>query len=270
MTCLPEIRSAAFYRVALPPHVSAVTGTDFSSLRLRNGQGGEQPYLIEAFPAARARQLSMPAARIAVPVAGFSQVDSGDKRSYLRIRFDEAYPLDGLRLRFRGPRFYARVIRMPEALPDWRGSIRQGQDAVIDAKLRARELLLVVDNDDNPPLRLSVVQAEQQAYYLTAWLEPGSYRLEYGDERLVPPRYDIAVLADSLSGIRLPFLAAGPVEPVSSAPAPAHEAAQPEKVQEPAPARAVLIWTIIGGILIALVFATRALARRIGPEQDET
>lgn len=268
---LPEIRDAGFYRVQLAPHVSAVAGGDFSSLRLRDRHGQEQPYLVQEFPQKTAAGLQLPVDGQRVPVAQMSQVDSSDKRSYIRISFGEPYYTDELRLRFAGPRFYSRIVRMPEALPDWHQRFNQDRELVIGKAVRGRELLLVVENEDNPPLRLQQVVASQHRQFFTAWLERGSYILEYGDSSAVAPRYDITVLRDTLSKMRLPLLEAGPPElvgaPKTTITLPVERAS--EGAQSEFPTRTFLMWAIIGAILIALIFATRALARRIGAGADD-
>jgi hypothetical protein len=269
---LPEIRMAAFYRIALPPHVSAIAGPDLHSLRLYSVQGREQPYLTGIFSAAKAKQRVIPDDKVSVPVAGFSQTDSSDKRSYIRIRFDESYLLDQLRLQFEGPRFYSRILTLPDALPDWQRRIHQNQDLVVATTLRARDLMVIVANDDNPPLKLRSARAIQNARYLTAWLEPGIYRLEYDDTGSIAPRYDIVVLADSLAKLSLLLLQPAATELVNapSGMTPLRETMPETQTADSPHTKSILIWCIAGVILIALISATRALARRVSSQPDES
>jgi hypothetical protein len=66
--------------------------------------------------------------------------------------------------------------------------------------VKTRELMLVVDNKDNPSLTVSSLNIHQLNRYLVAWLKKGEkYTLRFGDEQLVEPSYDLAFFKDSLS-----------------------------------------------------------------------
>ncbi|MBS1566029.1 MAG: hypothetical protein JST39_16695 [Bacteroidetes bacterium] len=134
------------------------------------------------------------------------QKDSGDKYSYVFLRFDAAYFIDRLALQVSGPKFYKRTMWI------YTGSIGAVQEvgsyiiqtdtpAVFNAGVKTDHLLLKIENDDNPPLHVDSVEAFQLNRYLYAWLEKGrGYSLLFGDSSATTPVYDLQYFKDSATG----------------------------------------------------------------------
>jgi len=86
-----------------------------------------------------------------------------------------------------------------------------------------RELLVLVDNGDSPPLRIAAVRATRRPVY-AVFLAPqgGPYRLLTGNPHCSAPRYDVAAL-----GPRLKDAAVTPIRLTAPADNPAYAPAEP-------------------------------------------
>src|SRR6185436_14801066 len=85
----------------------------------------------------------------------------------------------------------------------------------VDRQVRSRELLLLIKNQDSPPLPITAVRVERRPVYLVFLArQAGGYHLLTGNSRCPAPRYDVASLGASLktaaSPIKLASLADNP------------------------------------------------------------
>lgn len=81
----------------------------------------------------------------------------------------------------------------------------EGQTAVanltvpLESQVRPRELLLLIQNHDSPPLPITAVRVERRPVYLVFLARSaGVYHLLTGNRRCVAPRYDLAALGANL------------------------------------------------------------------------
>ncbi|PYK72278.1 MAG: hypothetical protein DME44_04980 [Verrucomicrobia bacterium] len=82
---------------------------------------------------------------------------------------------------------------------DLNGKIEARLDVPIEKQVYGRELVLLIDNGDSPPLLISEVRAERRmARVLFFAPAPGSYSLLSGNSQCDPPRYDLSQLGDQL------------------------------------------------------------------------
>ena len=80
--------------------------------------------------------------------------------------------------------------------------------------LPEREVVLVIDNEDNPPLPVAEVRALVRPVRLVFHAaEAGEYRLLVGNARATAPRYDLAAFAGELSKLRPVALQIGGLVP---------------------------------------------------------
>jgi len=64
---------------------------------------------------------------------------------------------------------------------------------------KVTELLLLIDNDDNPPLHVQEISARRVRRYYAAWLQAGKrYKLNIGNAALRLPSYDLKFFQDSI------------------------------------------------------------------------
>jgi hypothetical protein len=79
------------------------------------------------------------------------------------------------------------------------GKIEARLDIPIEKQVYGRELVLLIDNGDSPPLVVSEVRAERRMTRLLFFAPTaGSYNLLSGNSQCDPPRYDLTQLGDQL------------------------------------------------------------------------
>ncbi len=82
---------------------------------------------------------------------------------------------------------------------DLNGKIEARLDIPIEKQVYGRELVLLIDNGDSPPLLISELRADRRMTRLLFFAPAaGSYSLLSGNSRCDPPRYDLSQLGDQL------------------------------------------------------------------------
>ncbi|MCQ6958657.1 hypothetical protein [Mucilaginibacter aquariorum] len=151
-----------------------------------------------------------------LPDVKFTQRDSA-KASRIFITFNEAYPINKLKLGVAGAKYYKRAINIysidgkkRNLLGDTEISSVGNNELFISAK--TKKILLEVANEDNPPLNISAVTAYQLDQTLVAYLDKGNnYHLLFGDTVAKTPVYDLQFFTDSLQR-NLPIVKLGNVD----------------------------------------------------------
>lgn len=193
-----------------------------------------------------------------VPVPAFTQTDSSDRKTYIRIRFAEPYRVDRLDLRFIGqPLFKRAAVLYANGAFNAPFTATHAQPATVWTEMHSTDALVVIDNEDNPPLRLASIAAWQQRQHLLAYLDASvAYALHFGDSSLPRPLYDLRHFRDSIAGRALPELRPGSVEemPISA----------PDLKAESKPFIGTgSMWAVILLVLAGLLVATMSLVRQI-------
>lgn len=137
-------------------------------------------------------------------------------------------PLAGLRFQTDEPLFIRRVNVLTRQWEN--GEVRErplgtgtiyrvaveGQNAVAQLELAfdtqppSRELVLVIDNGDSPPLSVDGVAALRRSIHLVFLArQAGGFQLFSGNPRAAAPRYDVAALTSQLKGATLASLKPG-------------------------------------------------------------
>ena len=99
-----------------------------------------------------------------------------------------------------------------EPLPD--GSPGPPARFEIDRTIPTREVILVIENGDSPPLQVSSITVASHPVELVFWArEAGSYRLLAGNADCPVPGYDFAAFADRLRAARPQTATLGSLEP---------------------------------------------------------
>ncbi len=148
-----------------------------------------------------------------VASAKITQTDSV-KKSYCKISFDEAQYIDKLELEIEGPPYYLRHAGIYELRTEQikkresRSYFSPVQEfdlssnnlpAIQFSDYAAKELYLIIENEDNPPLKIKSVKGYQLSRYLTAYLDnQNQYVLKFGNEKLQAPNYDLNHFQDSI------------------------------------------------------------------------
>jgi hypothetical protein len=150
-----------------------------------------------------------------VPVNEIIKSDSSrEKKTYLHIRFNGSMTLDKFEVTFKGAPFFLRkaIVHIPKtrSLKGAKTELYYDplQEIEITSKrptvtelpgLKVKELLITIDNEDNPVLELDQFNAYQLNRYATAWLAAErSYTVKVGPPDLPAPIYDISYFKDSI------------------------------------------------------------------------
>ena len=130
------------------------------------------------------------------------------KKTYVYISFDSARLVDKLQFYISGETFYHREAVLYEKLTRTtkKGKLETYLSFLKHLELtsthestlaldggKVKDLVLVVENNDNPPLTFDAIEASQMNRYLTAWMEKNkAYSLKIGDNEMIAPVYDLS------------------------------------------------------------------------------
>ena len=213
-------------------HSAGLTGA-FGDVRVLNSSDQQVPYLVERV--SEPLSLALTLTKLDHPPASVD-VQSG-RRSVYRIDWPfERLPAPRLVITTSARVFERTITVAAEREPDryhrdrWLDRLARDGWAHVDQDtpatdltvplppIDAKELLVIVDEGDNMPLPLTAARLLLPAYRLRFFRERGqSLRLVYGNADLVPPRYDLALLAPQVLGVAATEIAAGDEQPPHAA-----------------------------------------------------
>jgi hypothetical protein len=82
---------------------------------------------------------------------------------------------------------------------DLNGKVASNVEIPVDRQIRSRELIVLIDNGDSPPLTISGLHGTRRVTNLIFFArEPGRYQLLSGNSQCPAPRYDLSELGDQL------------------------------------------------------------------------
>jgi len=143
----------------------------------------------------------------------FVQKDRVNGYTYVYVHNQQAYPVDRISIALSGSKFYNREIKA-YSLSGAKAKtllgisqLRSGEDPAIWVTAgKAQDLLVVIENGDNPPLKITAVNTQCRTKSLIAYFEKGrAYTLFGGNDSLASPQYDLALFRDSIPS-QSPFL----------------------------------------------------------------
>lgn len=154
-----------------------------------------------------------------VPAPIFEQQNNQqEKKTYIKVSFNDLYTVNRIRFNFSGPRYYKRTIVLATKVA---GKKKEADryDPITTFEVnsyslnefdfeffREKEFYILIENDDNRPLELKGIETWQLTKYMKAYMEKGhQYRLVYGDSLVVAPVYDLNYFVDSIPKV-LPTL----------------------------------------------------------------
>ncbi len=204
-----------------------------------------------------------------LPQQSFSRTDSAaTKKTYLRLQFPQPVYPERLEFEINSPALYyrpARILTEAESSTFRRRGLFRKQKrrlqqsasflpftlssntpAVLELPRRqAEELVIEIDNADNPPLDVATVKVYQLNRYLVANLEARKqYTLKFGDEAAASPAYELQHFKANIP-TALPALEPGKATALPTA-------AKPAKT----PASKILIWVALAVVLAGLGLMT--------------
>ncbi len=134
-----------------------------------------------------------------------TQKDSTNKKSYINITLDEAYPIERMTLQVSGSNYFKRHLSIYKLLNEFPLcdtviSTFNGEYPRINLACKEKELCMVIDNEDNSSLKIDQINFDQYDRYLVAYLDSTKkYKLFFGDSTLTSPIYDITSFKDSIN-----------------------------------------------------------------------
>ncbi|MBO9702765.1 MAG: hypothetical protein J7604_21310 [Sporocytophaga sp.] len=146
---------------------------------------------------------------IELPRAHVHRKDSSDKKSYISISFPSAQLIDKIKITALEPHYYFRNTAICTTYYQkgkkhyntiTETTLRSNSDNIIEFDhLKVKDFQLIIENQDNQPLKIKNIESYQLVYYMTAMLEKGkAYTLQFGDKKLSYPQYDLGYFKDSI------------------------------------------------------------------------
>lgn len=191
---------AGLVRLPLSAEVLADSQQGLRDLRLIDREGRQIPFLLRRTPVdpdlgelafTRSEEGSRSVLRAALPLAGSNE----DGPPISTVRVSTAAPLFSRMLsvaRVRGPSLE------PVRAAVWVGAERPTTLSLDIATPLGRELVVLIENGDDPPLPIDRLSASVQGMELLALLPEGGARLVYGDRAREAPDYDLGLLRDEI------------------------------------------------------------------------
>ncbi len=201
------IQGSGWARIPLDKAVLAHASSTYADLRVIDAEGRQIPYVLRRTGAEREWE-----------TGALKRTEEGSV-SLLRIPLgDDDAPVATVTLFTDRSTFHRRVVILRDrgtvteelrAL-EWEGSHTGTLSMAVNDTV-GRELLLRIENGDNPPLEVSAVRVTYPEVELRAHVPEGA-KLLYGARTASPPTYDLGLLQASLERRKLPEAALGPEE----------------------------------------------------------
>ncbi len=210
-----------------------------------------------------------------LPVRLHASDSTLQRKTYVRLSLGSLQFIDKLEVVVSGVKYYRRNATLFEKRirisksgerseyynPIKNFELTSGRTAIVELfGVRAQELLVEIENEDNPPLTISGVKAFQLNRYLTGWLNRDEqYVLKFGEPDLAPPVYDLTFFKDSIPA-KSDILEAGEIKFL-------------QKVSKETPdtffTSKTIIWVAIGLVTVVLGIMSVKLVRESTKERAE-
>lgn len=199
-----------------------------------------------------------------VPAPVFKQKDSSNQTSYILVQFNDVYLINKLELLVQGVKFFRRNLRIHELVTNAgygqeSFSISSAAPASYAMNIKTKTLALEIENEDNPPLKVSAVNVYQLNKSLLAYLEPSrKYDLVFGDSSRRAPNYDLGFFKDSITN-NAAEIGMGPVIKNDLAKSPDKSVKKNNTL---------LLWIVIGAVLILLLTLTLQMTKEMKRKEN--
>ena len=199
-----------------------------------------------------------------LPAPYIVQKDSSNHKSYIAIHFEEAYPVSKIHLAVGAPALYKRDIAVYDTsgiasrlIGD--GTAAPGMDSLMLSGEKVKDIVMVVNNNDDQPLRLDSIRAYQLQHFIVANLQQGrQYSILTGNNGAAMPVYDLSFFKDSIHTVSEEII---PQNPERSPSLPAVTSARQN-------ISSLWIWLSIGIVLLALMWLSFRLIKDISNKQQ--
>lgn len=275
-TPIDSVPEKGFYSVFLSPEITCHLNSNYSDIRIFDEKNTEIPYLFEHYYGndTKAGQLTE------IKGIKISQSDSTEvKQTYVRITFDTPQYIDKLKFRIKGPTYYLRnaqiaLLQKEDDKRRWGNKETDYQpvhyfelnssldSAVVQLpRFKAAEFYLIIDNEDNQPLEIEVVQAFQLKSSIVSLLEQGKkYILKFGDETLAAADYDLVYFQNNIPE-SVPTIATGEIIQLLK-----------DEENPPKPgflSNKAILWTVLGIVVFLLGLLSVKMVRDMKEKNNE-
>lgn len=188
----------------------------------------------------------------ALPKPVILQKDSLDKKSYVQVKFDDSYQINKIIIEANGPKYFKRDVSIKNKNQSYYDDIVDGylvSDSINSFTINSKtnKLLLIVNNEDNTPLKISSVSAFQLTISLLTYLQDNkNYYIYFGDSTATAPKYDLQFFKDTLEKNTVSLLT-GNIEKNTDIKITSKESSSNNSV---------MLWVIIIAVLLVLSFFT--------------
>ncbi len=155
------------------------------------------------------------------------QKDStANHKSYVKILLDESHRIDRIDFGIIGSKFYARDAELAYLTENklhkkyftpityLKLLSNKANSFNLPSTIKQKELYLIINNDDNIPLKITSVKAYQLTHYLKAYLtKEETYSIVFNNKNSKLPIYDLQYFMDSIPGI-LPDVKVGAISSI--------------------------------------------------------
>lgn len=140
------------------------------------------------------------------PGTVFQQQDSIDGRSYISVHNPKAYPVEMISMKISGSKFYKRALSVFKIGNEKTKELIASTDvhSGVDPSIwlgggKTQNFLIVIENGDNPALKVNTVTTQCRKQELVAYLEKAKqYSLVGGNDSVGSPNYDLSFFRDSI------------------------------------------------------------------------
>lgn len=198
---------------------------------------------------------------INIPAPRIVQKDSSNHKSYIGIHFNDFYPVSRLQFSVKGPALYKRNFAVYDTAGSQNtmkanGIAIPGMDSVMLSGEKVKDLVMVIDNNDDQPVQLDGVLGLQLQHFIVANLQQGSeYHILTGNKTVAPPLYDLRYFADSIKLIADQAIVPG--NPVHYQDPSQPLVKQPDQSKVPV----AVVWVVIAVVLAFLIWLSFRLIK---------
>jgi len=200
-----------------------------------------------------------------LPQPQIKQKDSSNKSSYVNVFFNERYHIDQLAVDAGGAKYFNRQLEM-RINPD-NNSYEVGGNFTLNSAgtnsfgvyRKVKNVTLVINNDDNPPLQITAVKAYALQGFLITYLdERHQYKIQFGNDSVSTPKYDFSFFIDSVGS----FINTAAIGDIKTNKIIFEEKKLTEKN------RRGILWMIIITTLFILLLFTRKMVKEVDKRKE--
>jgi len=193
--------------------------------------------------------------------------------SQIKLLFDGAYEIDKINLKISSPTFYQRPIKIYALRNNGAHNYREylqettlqtgSNNQIILDNVRASELMLEINNDNNPLLQIDKIECFQLSQYIIAYLEKkGTYTLKFGNKALQQPVYDLGYF-ENIIPANIPIIETNDLNIIKHPDKPVTKTIQPAYDN-----KKVFLWVAIIAVTILLMLISTKILNEMNQKNN--